>query len=65
MLFDFVLCAARHLLHCYDFGSKGDENAVSLLTFTHKINVIASKLLLISFDYKVWRNCLLLLISLC
>lgn len=39
MLFDFVLCAARHLLHCYDLGSKGDENAVSLLTFTHKINV--------------------------
>jgi hypothetical protein len=42
MLFDFVLCAARHLLHSYDLGSKSDENGVSLISisiFTHKINV--------------------------
>jgi hypothetical protein len=48
----FLACAARHLLHCYDLGSKGDENAISLL-------------LRIFICYEVWRNCLLLLISLC
>ena len=71
MVFDFVLSAARHLLHCYDLGSKGDENVVSLLVYSHprlmleivyshprlmlEIHV-AAKLLLISICYKVWRN---------
>jgi hypothetical protein len=56
----FLACAARHLLHCYDLGSKGDENAISLLlrifiSLCYDLDKLSAN----SF----WTTCLLMNIS--